>query len=120
MKIYTGYYGGLKHYTNLCCVSISLYQPRWLQRFPVCRVLAPKPWILKLKDDPEKYTEEYHKLLQELDPVEIIRWLESISEGKDVVLLCYEKPGQFCHRRLVANWLKETLELEILEYEIPS
>jgi hypothetical protein len=30
--------------------------------------------------------------------------------GDDAVLLCYEKPGQFCHRHLVAQWLKVDLQ----------
>ena len=25
----------------------------------------------------------------------------------DIALVCYEKPGDFCHRHLVAEWLRE-------------
>lgn len=38
--------------------------------------------------------------------------------GPDVVLLCYEKPGQFCHRRLVAEWFEQELGLVVPELEI--
>ena len=26
---------------------------------------------------------------------------------KDVALVCYEKPSDFCHRHLVADWLNK-------------
>lgn len=28
-----------------------------------------------------------------------------LSGGKDIALICYEKPTDFCHRHLVAEWL---------------
>ena len=35
----------------------------------------------------------------------------NLSEG-DIALVCYEKPGDFCHRHLVSSWLP----YEITEY----
>ena len=29
------------------------------------------------------------------------------DSNKDICLMCYEKPSDFCHRHLVANWLNE-------------
>ena len=29
------------------------------------------------------------------------------GKGKDIALICYEKPGEFCHRNIVREWLKE-------------
>lgn len=37
-----------------------------------------------------------------LNPNDILKEL-----GEDAVLLCYEKPGDFCHRHLVSQWLNE-------------
>lgn len=28
-------------------------------------------------------------------------------DGKDICLICYEKPNDFCHRHLVADWFRE-------------
>ena len=35
-----------------------------------------------------------------------IRELEALTKvpHSKIVLLCYEKPGDFCHRHLVADW----------------
>ena len=76
--------------------------------------LAPKYYFLhkyKLDGDEEFYTQQYQaEVLDQLDPKEVLRDL-----GEDAVLLCYEKPGQFCHRRLVAKWLEEKLGIEVKE-----
>ena len=31
--------------------------------------------------------------------------------------MCYEKPGDFCHRHLLADFLNENLGLDIKEFE---
>ena len=33
------------------------------------------------------------------------------------VLLCWEPPGEFCHRRIVADWIKEELGIEVPEWK---
>lgn len=35
---------------------------------------------------------------------------------QDVVLLCYEKPPQFCHRYILAKYLNKYYDLKIREY----
>jgi len=37
--------------------------------------------------------------------------------GEDAILLCYEGIFQFCHRRLVAKWLEEQLNITVDEAE---
>jgi hypothetical protein len=49
-----------------------------------------------------------------LNPVRVADELE----GK--VLLCWELPGQFCHRRLVAEWLEKNLLIEVPELDVPK
>lgn len=37
---------------------------------------------------------------------------------KDIALVCYEKPSDFCHRHLVAQWFKDNgIECEEFIYE---
>jgi len=35
--------------------------------------------------------------------------------GEDSILLCWEKSGDFCHRRLVAEWLEKELNVKVNE-----
>jgi len=40
--------------------------------------------------------------------------IEKASGGKDIVLCCYEKTGEFCHRHVLAELLKNYFEVEEL------
>ena len=54
------------------------------------------------------YMDRYNKeILTPLSVNKVVYDLFEMSEGKDVVLLCYEKADHFCHRFLVSDWLKE-------------
>ena len=44
--------------------------------------------------------------------------IERLANGKDVALCCYEKPGDFCHRHLVAKWMNEKLGVQIEEFGV--
>lgn len=117
MKIYTGYYRNMRAYHGMTCVAISLSVPRWLNAsLPNCRVLNPKPYMLHMEQ--EQYTVAYNRILDSLSPRQIVEFLEGVSEGKDVVLLCYENPGYFCHRQLVAAWLNKN-GISVEEYFKP-
>lgn len=107
MKIYTGYYANIKTYREkeLCPIAISLGVPPWVPGLPNCRSLNPLKHMLKMER--EEYEPLYNSILKGLDCKELVAKLETISGGKDVVLLCFEKPSDFCHRQLVAAWLTE-------------
>ena len=80
--------------------------------------LAPKKWFfIKYKMDGDKnfYIQQYYKLvLDVLDPHQVY------DDLKDKVILCWEKPGEFCHRRIVAEWIKDKLGIEVPEYIEPK
>lgn len=117
MKIYTGYYGNMRAYRGMTCVAISLSVPKWLTvSLPNCRELNPKPYMLHMER--EQYTEAYNRILERLSPQGIVDYLSTVSKGNDVVLLCYEKPEDFCHRQLVAAWLNRH-GLDVQEYFKP-
>jgi hypothetical protein len=68
--------------------------------------------------DAEGYTSEFYRLvLNPLDPKQIYEELIK-RYGSDVTLLCYERPGEFCHRRLVAGWFENNLG--VLVPELPE
>lgn len=35
-----------------------------------------------------------------------------------MILLCFEKENEFCHRHLVATWLEKSLEIKVQEVSI--
>lgn len=92
-------------------VSIALGTPGWFRGKIKYRDLAPRREMLVM--EPEEYTREYQMILDELDPEKVLNEL-----GEDAVLLCWEPAGKFCHRRLVAKWLEESLGIEVPE--LPS
>ena len=44
--------------------------------------------------------------------------IEMLSGGKDDALCCYEKPGDFCHRHILAKWITENTGIEITEFGV--
>ena len=44
-------------------------------------------------------------VLDKLSPEQVKADMESY--GESVVMLCIEKPNEFCHRHLVAKWLNK-------------
>lgn len=78
-----------------------------------CAQLYPKYWFFKKykeDGDEEAYEIAYRaEVLSKLNPQEVYDTL------KDSVLLCWEKAGNFCHRRIVAKWLEEELGVIVEE-----
>lgn len=59
----------------------------------------------------EYYIEHFRaEVLDSLDAESVIKELNCLipnANGKDIALICYEKPSDFCHRHLVAEWLNQ-------------
>lgn len=118
MQTFTSYFAKSGKLSNAVC--IALYPPRWFPGIPVLKELAPTKQILSkwnaAKKDPslvyteEMYSADYHaEVLSKLDP----KFIYATIEGK--ILCCYEKPGEFCHRHLVAKWLNDHVGVTITE-----
>jgi len=116
-NIQTGYYAGMREYQELQCISISLGVPKWLPvPIPNCRPLNPTAEILALKEDHPAYTKAFEKYLANLNINEILTSLVQLSNGRDLILLCYEKPGDFCHRHIVATWIERLSGIHVSEF----
>lgn len=114
MAIYTSYFA---RYRGDKGVSIALYPIRGYsgRRYPP---LYPSKDILsqwKTSHEDEMirqkiYIERYYnEVLSALDPRKVV------NDLGDAVLLCYEKPNTFCHRRLVASWLEASIGIIVPE-----
>ena len=104
-----------KNYKGDNGVSICLYPPldysgtQWPS-------LAPdrQTFFAKKADeiDEKEYEKQYReKVLSKFDPKELYQRLQG------QVLLCWEPAGDFCHRRIVADWIQENLGIEVPEWK---
>jgi len=95
-------------------VSIARFPPKW---YTGARYLplAPEPEMLNIQDWNE-YRRRYHEeILSVLDPDEVLRHLEKLGAGHEIILLCFEKDRTHCHRGLVAEWFHETRGITVPE-----
>ena len=113
MKIYTGNFANVKKYKDAGLHPISIAISARYFSGDLYRPLNPERSFLH---DPENiYIPKFHALLSQLNVKKVVADLETLSKGSDVVLLCHEGEGDFCHRHLVAEWLKENLHVEVKE-----
>lgn len=114
MKIYTSYFAQTKKLATLDIVPIGIarYAPKWFSGDSY-KHIAPTSKMFKMTY--REYVKAFNTILAGLDPKEVVNDLRRLSGGKDIALLCYEKPDDFCHRHLVGKWLKDSLGIEIVE-----
>ena len=122
--IYTGYWAKASEYeaNGLTPVGISGWSPDgWTGK--TYKKLAPKyawwrEWHDKHLSEQWYMTKYFDTVLNKLNPVAVVNDLQKM--GQDVVLLCFETPDKFCHRHLVASWLRATKVADVREYILNS
>lgn len=114
--------------SGLIPVQASLGGPRWKLPYELTiatREVAPSREVLNLRDDQDAYHVAYIRQLERIGVdnfEEKFRSIRKILGNRGIVLLCFEdlrKPGEWCHRRMFADWwLTKTGELipEMSEY----
>jgi hypothetical protein len=76
--------------------------------------LAPSWKLVKAGLSREAFIKAYRaEVLDKLDARQVLHDLG----GDDFVMLCWEPPGEFCHRRVVAAWLQKELKLVVEEFD---
>jgi uncharacterized protein YeaO (DUF488 family) len=105
--IYTSYFAKLSQVKNP--LSISIGSPKWYTGSKLLMLAPSWELVRDYKDGRigiDEYTVVYKKeILSALPPKELYAYIESkFPEGEDITLLCYEKPSEFCHRHIVAEW----------------
>ena len=118
--MYTGYFAKLKTYIDAGLVPVSICgkAPDWYEGFQY-KALAPK-WSFfnewkngtEHKGDNEYYIQHFNdEVLKGRSWIQTMADLQRITGIMDdlnkIILICYEKPSDFCHRHLVAKWLTE-------------
>lgn len=115
--IYTTYFAKLKSLPkDIIPISICGKAPAGYKGLEF-KKLAPKyGFFKKWKEtgDNAFYIENFLvQVLAEQNPDEIVKELYALAYStaepgqviKDIALVCYEKPTDFCHRHLVSTWL---------------
>jgi hypothetical protein len=80
------------------------------------RALAPGDWFRAV--DEQGFVDLYMAQLASLDAGRALRDLARMANGAIPALLCFERPppdAAWCHRGLVAGWLKDTANLDVFE-----
>ena len=109
--IFTSYFAKLKSLPdNIIPISICGKAPQWYKGLQY-KKLAPKyDFFMKWKEnhDNDYYIKCFNEqVLSELNPHQILNELYNLSKDKDIALICYEKPSDFCHRHLVSEWFNK-------------
>jgi len=104
-------------------IVISRAVPRSIEagykRYPK---LAPGSWFKnhEYTNNQAAYRKRYiADILTPLDPAEVWEQLHQLAGGEEPILICWEplkKPGEWCHRRMVAEWFEERLGVTVPEY----
>lgn len=108
-------------------VLISTSLPKWFldreEYYIEYKTLAPSSDnVFKLKNNKmsqEDFINAYINKLKELDLEQILEDMydfEGITEV-EIVLLCYEKSTDFCHRHILREYLNENFNTNITELE---
>ena len=120
MKIFTSYFGNSRKLkeagVNMICVAIG--KPRFIAGIPQMLNVCPTHYMVSGPCSREEYLKLYDRILASQDANQVVKQIEMLSGGKDVALCCYEKPGDFCHRHILAKWITENTGIEITEFGV--
>ena len=141
--IYTTYFAKLRHLpSNIFPISICAKAPDWYKGEQYKKLSPPYELLMSWKKnhDEDYYVSQFKSdVLDKLTPSLVLTDLElklppDIRDSLDdyvimnknyhIALVCYEKPEDFCHRHLVADWLRSygdkigiCIEVKEFEYE---
>ncbi len=115
--IKTGYFAQAHVYFSAGyeLISISKFPPKsfnGLKYFPLSPFKLDYPSL-------ELYVNDFKSKLDSLNASKVVNDLIELSNQKPVVLLCFERPDDFCHRQIVADWLNSEIpDLGVEEFKI--
>ena len=119
-QLFTSYLA--KKATDPKSVAICAWVPHWFRvpkRYPD---LAPTMEMVKKykagEIDNTEYTETYFEIVLDKRGLKAQQIVDDMDDG--TIMLCFEKPGEFCHRRLVAKWVESETGLVVPEWTAPT
>lgn len=120
MEIFTSCFSFAKSLdaSKFFVVSISRFPPRWFKGYK-CKEFAPSASLLRRYRQglsKEAYTSEFMSSVMESQDVhKVFEGLAVLACRRDIVLCCFEGEDEFCHRQLVASYVKSRWGYSIKE-----
>lgn len=113
----TSYFFSNKLTKDMNLVSIAGLSPKeFREKFPDMKhyndLKPPKELVLGYKSgkiSKKDYKRIYLEQLNKLDPFKVY------NELKNSVILCWEKPNEFCHRHIISEWISNNTGIKIEE-----
>lgn len=119
--------GGEKDkYIGNACKKLA---PRWVtyitykEKLDELETLSKNPYRIKEYSEKRKIIEDeyiksfYETRLKDLDVKELLNYLKE-TFGEELIMLCYEEVNEFCHRRLVADYIELETGIFIPEVKV--
>lgn len=85
------------------------------------KIVEPyKQGVISEKEYRERYFRQLDKAKNYILPA--VKTFQNLARryNKEIVFLCYEKTGNFCHRHLLAEWLEKETGEKVKELKKPS
>lgn len=107
--IYTSYFAkeAKLNRPNTIYVSIAVGNPKFELPFTLYQLNEIKPYGVFGKYHGEEYYNHYIQRLEKIGVSDIFKKLCAIQQNNpdcDLILMCYEKNPNECHRRMFADW----------------
>ena len=130
--IYIASFKSVRKLNDCCQLAISNGVPTWFVGGRYRKLAPTYQWVSMFKriqaggqlceDDIEKLIATYYRdVLMKLDPKEVYEELQSIANGKDVVLLSQEASNEFSTRLVVKSWFEKAgYQCEVINDTIKS
>lgn len=118
MAIYTSNYA--RKGSDPGAIAISRKAPDWFEGRVMTRFAPTWEMIFGVRKGHlthEQYTKQYLQILY-AHPFDLMQFLDSLPDP--TYFLCYEAPGEFCHRHIFAEWVEYTCGWVIPEWKNPK
>jgi uncharacterized protein YeaO (DUF488 family) len=104
-----------REYPGMVRVSVSRRDPKGRPVDMRIAELNPTGFMVSKNCDEETYRAGYAKILQRAEEAGVFVRLIEQAKTQDIILLCWEHDDHNCHRRLIADWLREKHGMDVRE-----
>lgn len=120
--IKTGYFAQHRKYkeAGYIMVGITRFPPKWFDGLNLIELSPSAETLTNYRHGRiswEQFEEDYLEYLKNNSEL-VLKTIENLKSCNlgDIVLCCFEKSGEPCHRNILAKFLNENYGFEILEF----